>query len=1514
MGDGSGTLTAASECSTATLADENNRPTPLAQSLSSDDKSKNLTANGKKALQYRIYWLERKLAHQKESKQRIDNERRIAKMAPSMTKEMMHLNNEFQRANEESVHLHKLTHEVNDESLRMNLRLQQVCQVADKQVEESDRINSEALRLNAASRKINRESLRTTRISRRVNRHAQKAIVDGASIAAESRQLNECLQTLQGQIEHQIDTTESLNSQTNANLAASAKTDADLLKTRSESDKINQSSLQINQQLLESNSQFDQLTQDSCRINENSIEIQQSLRETSAQCQEAIEQVEKAEKSLIETNQSGQRMLQAAESTHQRGKAINEGSEQLQEKLQDSFTLLQQESEQAWQNLHTHALESLNGTQAEAHNITDELSNSLCQSEEINQRSLQINESLLQTNQQFDQLNQQSCRINQDSLQSQQTAKEANQQSLAAIEKVVAAAKRADKLAEVSQQNQQVAESINADSQSINVVSKQLQNNLQEAVAKMETDSDEALQGVKRDTALMLQQVATDAEQTGAECRQATQESKRVVAASDEMNQVAQQNMACSQEIIQQSLQIQEEFEQAIHKSAQTLETTAVINQKSESILDESKRINRSSENVNEKSEQINERSLELQQECLRTQELSQDINDHSLQLHQESERRNDRFEQLNREHEQWILDISMLDKKMTELAESSKEQIEIQRQTEHNSRAINEESNQINSHSKQLNRQTEDVIVKARQLNDVSEGVNRESQSVKLGLARLTEELEIARLDCAQTAETARETINSSEKIMTDSIDLNTHLKATVAAFDSLRSEAESNSSRIKELCQESEATILDSRLINEESKKTSEESRLINDEFLRSLEAANRTSSETRQSIQKVLDRNTYLQDNVASKDVVKDGFESLRAEIGAYQSRLDDCEDNLLTQQRAFESRQSSLAVYDANVEEYRRKLDGYESDLSATQARQNELHTESNGYQTKLGGYQTKLESYLTKLDVYQIRLDGCEIKMQDYTAKMDEYGEFLYTQSEKSVEYDRGLAAVEEKSTAQTAKLLEMLNSQAEQIASYEADRGKSESKLTSGERKIQILDTLLKEYERKFKEYDKKLTEQVSQGDEISHRIDRYEQNEMHRTDAEKEAQQALEEAQQGRQESLQFARKFKQALEDALTTNRELQKSIEDTRTTNAHIIQANDTLQGTNRQADVDHRQQLGLIKNFEQSLHNYSYQEGNYHQLIEDLRQREEESQKALQQVQTTMKDSNRIIRESQKTIKQLQVEKSRNETDSQAAWWQKPKSSVLSALLIAVLLPATYIGNQVLDTKTQLAASQQQQFTNVRDNYITRALDSRRTLYQRRKDLVFLDNFLKDKDLHDWVIIELNQVNSSISAEQADYQPSSAGGYPVLITDITPTGVHSKSTMNSLGQFIWPVNYGKIDPRTIKYQPHRQGISILAELGEPIVAVNDGKVIYSDNQIRGYGNVIVIQHNDELVSVYANNQLNYVNEGDQVRKGQLIADVGQLFNSNSPGLYFEMRFNGQAEDPFNYLAKKNSKDSS
>ncbi len=96
-----------------------------------------------------------------------------------------------------------------------------------------------------------------------------------------------------------------------------------------------------------------------------------------------------------------------------------------------------------------------------------------------------------------------------------------------------------------------------------------------------------------------------------------------------------------------------------------------------------------------------------------------------------------------------------------------------------------------------------------------------------------------------------------------------------------------------------------------------------------------------------------------------------------------------------------------------------------------------------------------------------------------------------------------------------------------------------------------------------------------------------------------------------------------------------------------------------------------------------------------------------------------------------------------------------------------------------------------------------------------------------------------------------------------------------------------------------KPHK-GIDIHLPIGEPVYAVLDGKVVFSGQQ-RGYGNVIVIEHDDFVMTVYAHNDSNLARLGDSVTRGQPIATVGNTGNSTGPHLHFEYRVRGKALDP-------------
>lgn len=100
---------------------------------------------------------------------------------------------------------------------------------------------------------------------------------------------------------------------------------------------------------------------------------------------------------------------------------------------------------------------------------------------------------------------------------------------------------------------------------------------------------------------------------------------------------------------------------------------------------------------------------------------------------------------------------------------------------------------------------------------------------------------------------------------------------------------------------------------------------------------------------------------------------------------------------------------------------------------------------------------------------------------------------------------------------------------------------------------------------------------------------------------------------------------------------------------------------------------------------------------------------------------------------------------------------------------------------------------------------------------------------------------------------------------------------------------------------------KGIDFAADLGTPIEAALEGKVIFS-GVLNGYGKVIKISHNNGMETVYAHCSKLYVDDGELVRKGQHIADVGSTGNSTGPHLHFELKISGNPIDPLSYNNKK------
>jgi lipoprotein NlpD len=96
----------------------------------------------------------------------------------------------------------------------------------------------------------------------------------------------------------------------------------------------------------------------------------------------------------------------------------------------------------------------------------------------------------------------------------------------------------------------------------------------------------------------------------------------------------------------------------------------------------------------------------------------------------------------------------------------------------------------------------------------------------------------------------------------------------------------------------------------------------------------------------------------------------------------------------------------------------------------------------------------------------------------------------------------------------------------------------------------------------------------------------------------------------------------------------------------------------------------------------------------------------------------------------------------------------------------------------------------------------------------------------------------------------------------------------------------------------------GIDITGEKGQPVKAAGPGIVVYAGSGVRGYGNLILIKHNDQFLSAYAHNDSLRVSENDVVEAGEVIATMGDS-DAENVRLHFEVRRDGQPQDPMDFL---------
>lgn len=149
-----------------------------------------------------------------------------------------------------------------------------------------------------------------------------------------------------------------------------------------------------------------------------------------------------------------------------------------------------------------------------------------------------------------------------------------------------------------------------------------------------------------------------------------------------------------------------------------------------------------------------------------------------------------------------------------------------------------------------------------------------------------------------------------------------------------------------------------------------------------------------------------------------------------------------------------------------------------------------------------------------------------------------------------------------------------------------------------------------------------------------------------------------------------------------------------------------------------------------------------------------------------------------------------------------------------------------------------------------------------------------------------------------------KPAKAVEVPVAEKPASAVATQSQRASDaSVINWGWPASGEIIQGFTA----NTKGIDIKGQVGDPVIAAANGKVMYSGNGVRGLGNLILLGHSDGFITAYAHNDSLLVKTGQEVKKGEKIAVLGQS-DTSSPRLHFEVRRRGTPVDPLSYLPSR------
>ncbi|MGA7873296.1 MAG: M23 family metallopeptidase [Candidatus Binatus sp.] len=152
----------------------------------------------------------------------------------------------------------------------------------------------------------------------------------------------------------------------------------------------------------------------------------------------------------------------------------------------------------------------------------------------------------------------------------------------------------------------------------------------------------------------------------------------------------------------------------------------------------------------------------------------------------------------------------------------------------------------------------------------------------------------------------------------------------------------------------------------------------------------------------------------------------------------------------------------------------------------------------------------------------------------------------------------------------------------------------------------------------------------------------------------------------------------------------------------------------------------------------------------------------------------------------------------------------------------------------------------------------------------------------------------------------------GGYRAASIGTASSGMRPYTGERASRQFQWPVAQGVVSSGFgMRNGAMHDGVDIAAPAGTPVYAADSGVVIFSGT-LHGYGNTVIIRHDDNYATVYGHNERNLVSEGARVARGQEIGEIGRSGRTTGANLHFEVRRSNVAQNPLAYLPEPTSSD--